>query len=41
VRIAARLEKDCGEEVPFLHRKRGPGRRVGGVDHVAIVPSGV
>lgn len=41
-RIAARLEKDCGDEVLFLHnRKLGRGRRDGDVDHVAIAPSGV
>jgi hypothetical protein len=41
-RIAARLEKDCGEEVLFLHnRKLGIGRRDGDIDHVAIAPSGI
>lgn len=41
-RIAARLEKDCGADVLFLHnRKLGHGRRDGDVDHIAIAPSGV
>jgi hypothetical protein len=41
-RIASRLEKDCGEEVLFLHnRKLGNGRRDGDIDHVAIAPSGI
>ncbi len=41
-RIAARLEKDCGEQVLFLHnRKLGHGRRDGDVDHIAVAPSGV
>jgi hypothetical protein len=41
-RIASRLEKDCGEEVLFLHnRKLGIGRRDGDIDHVAIAASGI
>lgn len=41
-RIAARLEKDCGEQVLFLHNRRlGRGRRDGDVDHIAIAPSGI
>jgi hypothetical protein len=41
-RIAALLEKDCGEQVLFLHnRKLGHGRRDGDVDHIAIAPSGI
>lgn len=41
-RIAARLERDCGADVLFLHnRKLGAGRRDGDVDHVAIAPSGI
>ena len=41
-RIAARLEKDCGADVLFLHnRKLGHGRRDGDVDHVAVAPSGI
>jgi hypothetical protein len=41
-RIAARLEKDCGADVLFLHnRKLAAGRRDGDVDHVAIAPSGI
>jgi hypothetical protein len=41
-RIAARLEKDSGEAVLFLHnRLLGAGRRDGDVDHIAIGPTGV
>jgi hypothetical protein len=41
-RIAARLEKDCGDDVLFLHnRKLGNGRRDGDIDHIAIAASGI
>jgi len=41
-RLAARLEKDCGDQVLFLHnRKLGGNRRDGDIDHIAIAPSGV
>lgn len=41
-KLAARLEKDCGEAVLFLHnRKLGRGRRDGDIDHVAISSTGI
>lgn len=41
-RIAARLEKDCGAQVLFLHnRKLGRARRDGDIDHLAVAPSGI
>ncbi|HQR28190.1 MAG TPA: nuclease-related domain-containing protein [Nocardioides sp.] len=41
-RVAARLEKSCGDQVLFLHnRRRGPGKRSGDIDHIAVAPSGV
>jgi hypothetical protein len=41
-RVAARLEKDAGQAVLFLHNRRlGTGRRDGDVDHIAVAPSGV
>jgi hypothetical protein len=41
-RIAARLEKACGNEVLFLHnRKLGKTRRDGDIDLIAIAPSGI
>lgn len=41
-KLAARLEKDCGESVLFLHnRKLGRGRRDGDIDHIAISSTGI
>lgn len=41
-RLAARLERDCGESVLFLHnRSLGSGRRDGDIDHLAIAQSGI
>jgi len=41
-RLAAYLERACGQRVLFLHNRRyGPGRRDGDLDHLAICASGV
>jgi hypothetical protein len=41
-KVAAQLEKSCGDQALFLHnRALGPNRRDGDIDHLVIAASGV